>query len=560
MAEPIKRVHYFDHQFLRESDFTAEQDYHKEMRRIHNRVLHTWGIAEGLALSFAAGASRVTVGQGIAIDGQGREIVLPVDTQTQDLSGFAGRTVFITIAYDEQQTDSTSETGVTNATRWTESPLMMVAENPPSDPSQSLILGRATVAADGTISTVNDGVDPNRRRFAGVVGGDLEVRSLALTDPSVASTQWPRLRLGAANRADLQSNLRVTGNLEVTGTVDGRDVSADATAFAAHVARTDNPHTTTATQVGALASVDGVSNPGGNVDLVATNAVSITPDDANNRITIGENHSARTDNPHQTTAAQVGALPLTGGTISGALNVSAGNVLLGDGAGDAYVGIGGTPDKNFTLFIKGGAGNPSVFGGSRTAVMIWPILSGMIGLSIVASQGGVDTLSVGGTARFTGNKIGFVSDTFVNSSGHTLRTGDVVKLKSRGAIRFHGDNNRIPIPEVTLADSENDPLVIGVVCQEATPAPDEPDSRTEPEDPTSIPDGGELFVVTLGTFAHCKVDAAGAPIAVGDLLTSSTNPGHAQKATSPQIGSIIGKALEPLNEGTGYIAVFVNIQ
>jgi hypothetical protein len=312
--------------------------------------------------------------------------------------------------------------------------------------------------------------------------------------------------------------------------------------------------------VGALASVDGVSNPGGNVDLVATNAVSITPDDANNRITIGENHSARTDNPHQTTAAQVGALPLTGGTISGALNVSAGNVLLGDGAGDAYVGIGGTPDKNFTLFIKGGAGNPSVFGGSRTAVMIWPILSGMIGLSIVASQGGVDTLSVGGTARFTGNKIGFVSDTFVNSSGHTLRTGDVVKLKSRGAIRFHGDNNRIPIPEVTLADSENDPLVIGVVCQEATPAPDEPDSRTEPEDPTSIPDGGELFVVTLGTFAHCKVDAAGAPIAVGDLLTSSTNPGHAQKATSPQIGSIIGKALEPLNEGTGYIAVFVNIQ
>jgi len=68
------------------------------------------------------------------------------------------------------------------------------------------------------------------------------------------------------------------------------------------------------------------------------------------------------------------------------------------------------------------------------------------------------------------------------------------------------------------------------------------------------------YLVTLGTFAHCKVDATESAIAVGDLLTSSNNPGHAKKATNPQIGSIIGKALEPLNEGTGYIAVFVNIQ
>jgi hypothetical protein len=47
---------------------------------------------------------------------------------------------------------------------------------------------------------------------------------------------------------------------------------------------------------------------------------------------------------------------------------------------------------------------------------------------------------------------------------------------------------------------------------------------------------------------------------VGDLLTSSATPGHAQKATEPKIGSIIGKALESLEKGTGSIAVFVNIQ
>ena len=115
-----------------------------------------------------------------------------------------------------------------------------------------------------------------------------------------------------------------------------------------------------------------------------------------------------------------------------------------------------------------------------------------------------------------------------------LRTGDIVKLKTGGSMRFHGDNNRIPIPEVALADADSDPLVIGVVAQEATPSPDEPDRRVDPDDPTSIPGGGELFVVTLGTFAHCKVDATEAPIQVGDLLTSSDQSrsrqesGHAQ--------------------------------
>jgi hypothetical protein len=67
-------------------------------------------------------------------------------------------------------------------------------------------------------------------------------------------------------------------------------------------------------------------------------------------------------------------------------------------------------------------------------------------------------------------------------------------------------------------------------------------------------------MVTLGCFANCHVDASEGPIRVGDLLTSSANPGHAKKAADPKLGTVIGKALEPLAEGTGYIAVFVNIQ
>ncbi|HLL47220.1 MAG TPA: hypothetical protein VK399_10960, partial [Longimicrobiaceae bacterium] len=70
MAEElaVKRLKYFNHQFLRVEDFQEEQDYHLRMRRRLNRVLHTWGVAEGLQVSAAAGATAVKVSAGTAID------------------------------------------------------------------------------------------------------------------------------------------------------------------------------------------------------------------------------------------------------------------------------------------------------------------------------------------------------------------------------------------------------------------------------------------------------------------------------------------------------------
>jgi hypothetical protein len=53
-----------------------------------------------------------------------------------------------------------------------------------------------------------------------------------------------------------------------------------------HLADKANPHQVTATQTGALVSVDGVSNAGGNIDLVAGANIAITPDNTNKKITI----------------------------------------------------------------------------------------------------------------------------------------------------------------------------------------------------------------------------------------------------------------------------------
>ena len=250
MTDSIKRLNYFNGQFLRAPDFTEEQTYHLEMGRRHNQKLHTWGIADGLKLQYTIGSSQIEIAEGMAIDSEGREIVL-VNKVNRDLSTFPGKTVYITIAYNERKVDETKETGVEGFTRVQEIPNINVSENPPSADQLSLqlILGRVTVNSEGKITATDEGEGVNRRRAAGVVAGDLEARSLTLTDPNVDPSQWSKMRLGAAGRADLNGDLRVTGKLEVTGTVDGRDVSADGTKLDTHTSNTNNPHQTTAAQI-----------------------------------------------------------------------------------------------------------------------------------------------------------------------------------------------------------------------------------------------------------------------------------------------------------------------
>jgi hypothetical protein len=66
--------------------------------------------------------------------------------------------------------------------------------------------------------------------------------------------------------------------------------------------------------------------------------------------------------------------------------------------------------------------------------------------------------------------------------------------------------------------------------------------------------------VTLSGVAFCKVDAGYGPILPGDLLTTSPTPGHAMRADDPQPGTILGKALEPLDHGTGLVKVLVMLR
>jgi hypothetical protein len=63
--------------------------------------------------------------------------------------------------------------------------------------------------------------------------------------------------------------------------------------------------------------------------------------------------------------------------------------------------------------------------------------------------------------------------------------------------------------------------------------------------------------VALAGTVIVKVDADYGPIQVGDLLSSSPTPGHAMRTDWPEPGTVIGKALEPLEAGTGRIRIMV---
>ncbi len=77
-AQDVERVRYHERQFLQADDFTAEQAYHRDMRRRHNLAHHTVGIVTGLELAQrqVGSAYEVWLLPGMAIDGYGREILV----------------------------------------------------------------------------------------------------------------------------------------------------------------------------------------------------------------------------------------------------------------------------------------------------------------------------------------------------------------------------------------------------------------------------------------------------------------------------------------------------
>jgi hypothetical protein len=77
---------------------------------------------------------------------------------------------------------------------------------------------------------------------------------------------------------------------------------------------------------------------------------------------------------------------------------------------------------------------------------------------------------------------------------------------------------------------------------------------------TGALEGGQNVALTGRVYA--LADATSAPIKPGDLLTTSTTPGHCMKAGDRDRaqGAILGKAMTGLKEGQGKVLVLVTLQ
>ena len=97
-ATPLTRLNYFDGKFLRARDLKAEQDYLRHLVRQSNQAGGS-GVAHGFDLTLGGG-DLLNIGAGLAIDPDGRVLLLPQETaigiqelieKSRDLQGVFGK-------------------------------------------------------------------------------------------------------------------------------------------------------------------------------------------------------------------------------------------------------------------------------------------------------------------------------------------------------------------------------------------------------------------------------------------------------------------------------------
>ncbi|MCW3816730.1 hypothetical protein ONA91_19985 [Micromonospora sp. DR5-3] len=242
---PMARPRYYDYEYLRADDLTQALDYLLARQNLAARLLRPMGVVSGLELT--ATGSDVTVGQGVAIDGDGIVIVLPESRRTA-LPGDG--TFFVWVEYHEFLSDPRDEGGVAAETRWTEEGLVKVSATAPPDAAHAVLLGKVT-RTGGTVTVQGTG-----RQVAGLrvpvgaivpaVGGGSQAGITFPTDPGGGSGDeafiryWPYsgentiLRIANNNDPDDliaftqygADRLRIGGGMLHLGSMEGTLVSA----------------------------------------------------------------------------------------------------------------------------------------------------------------------------------------------------------------------------------------------------------------------------------------------------------------------------------------------
>ena len=154
-------------------------------------------------------------------------------------------------------------------------------------------------------------------------------------------------------------------------------------------------------------------------------------------------------------------------------------------------------------------------------------------------------IALDGTGYFNGGTYNsgadFAESVAVDTPAHEFEPGDVVAIDPASPRRF------------SLCRTANSPLVAGVVSTRPAVVGTVHDMAAEGREALA----GEVRIGIVG-IVPTKVCDEGGPIAIGDLLVTSSRPGMAMRAPDrPAPGTIIGKALGALAEGAGKIEVLM---
>ncbi|MFO1315841.1 MAG: hypothetical protein U1F58_09565 [Burkholderiales bacterium] len=99
-APPV-RPRYFAGRLLDAASFAAEQAYHREKRRLHNRTLHGCGVVAGLGVrTEGADGAVVVVEPGVALAPDGEELALPCGARLA--APAAGAHALVTLRFGER--------------------------------------------------------------------------------------------------------------------------------------------------------------------------------------------------------------------------------------------------------------------------------------------------------------------------------------------------------------------------------------------------------------------------------------------------------------------------
>lgn len=143
---PLRRPNFFSGRLLDAATLAEEQDYQREMRRLHNRTLHGYGVASGLNVNIEAGGGEpcVTVAPGCALDRRGNEIALCESVKLRLPAD--QHEAFISLRYWEHACDHAPAADGTTPTFIEDACIVAIAAHVPST---AIALARAVHEASG---------------------------------------------------------------------------------------------------------------------------------------------------------------------------------------------------------------------------------------------------------------------------------------------------------------------------------------------------------------------------------------------------------------------------